>query len=77
MRGMFTVSTESQIVVTFRKRLKSIMADKGVSQTELADRAEMARPYVNRLLQGKQVPRIDIVEKLAKSLDVPPTALFS
>lgn len=49
---------------------------RGMSLTEIAERAEIHRTHVGLLLRGKRLVRIDTVVKLATALDVPPSALL-
>lgn len=41
----------------------------GLSQTELADRAEMTQPQVSRMEGGDTVPTLPLLRRLAKALD--------
>ena len=50
--------------------------EKGLSLTEIAERAEIHRTHVGLLLRGRRLVRIDTVVKLAAALDVPPSALL-
>ena len=54
----------------WRKRL-------GVSQEELAFRAELHRTYVSGVERGVRNPTIVIVGRLAKALDIEPAALLA
>lgn len=48
-----------------------IMAERGITQTRLADEAGIPRSQLNRYLQGKSAPALDRVMEIAKGLDVP------
>jgi transcriptional regulator with XRE-family HTH domain len=50
--------------------LKRLRADRGISQEELADRAGIDRTYVSSLERSIYAAGIDLVDKLAKGLDV-------
>ncbi|MBO8189287.1 MULTISPECIES: helix-turn-helix domain-containing protein [Streptomyces] len=41
----------------------------GLSQTELADRAEMTQPQISRIEGGDTVPTLPLLRRLAKALD--------
>ena len=53
----------------FAKNLKSLMLDKGISQTELAARIGKGKSSVSQYLSGKNVPRDDVKEKIAEVLE--------
>ena len=57
-------------------KLKSIRETKGMSQAELAKRAKITREYVNRLEAGRYDPTVGVLQRLAKALGVPVTALL-
>lgn len=41
----------------------------GLSQTELAERADMTQPQVSRMEAGDTVPTLPLLRRLAKALD--------
>lgn len=58
-------------------RIKELRERRGWSQAELARRAGVAQPIVNRLERGKtRTPSLDNLEKLADALGVSPRALL-
>lgn len=56
-------------VVYYRKR-------KRLSQTQLAELADIHRTYVSAIELGKVSVSFDVLFKLAEVLDVPPSKLF-
>jgi len=58
------------------KRLTSLRAVRGLSQTELAAKARISREYLWRLEAGRQDPTLGTLEKLAKALKVKVTELL-
>ena len=56
---------------TFGKQLLEIRTTLGLSQTEVAEAAEVSQSYVCQLEQDKFVPSITVVLRLAKALHVP------
>ena len=54
------------------KNLRKLRHAKGLSQEELADRAEINRNYVGMLEREEHAATIDMLEKLAEVLDVDP-----
>lgn len=61
---------QADIVRVFAERLRSLRTAKSLTQSELADRAKIVASYVSILEAGSVAPGIDLLEKLAKALDV-------
>jgi transcriptional regulator with XRE-family HTH domain len=57
-------------------KLKKTREAKGLSQTELARKARVSRAYVFRLEAGGSDPTVGVLQRLAKGLGVPVTALL-
>ena len=60
----------------FGKRIKFLRNQIGISQEELADRAEIDRTYITSVECGKRNISIVNVEKLSKALNVSLSKLF-
>jgi transcriptional regulator with XRE-family HTH domain len=58
------------------RNLRRLRHAKGLSQEELADRAEINRNYVGMLEREQHAATIDMLEKLAIVLDLDPVAFF-
>ncbi len=59
------------------KRIQKIRSDKGLSLSELADRAGVAKSYLSAIERDIQDnPSIHVLEKLAGVLDVPVSSLI-
>ena len=57
--------------------LKRLREQKGLSQLELAKRADVAQAYISEMEAGaKKNPGIETLRKLAKALGVPVTELL-
>ena len=56
-------------------KLVNLIASKGMTQAELADKAGLSRASVNNLLKHGRRPRLDTVGKIAKALGVKPSEL--
>lgn len=56
--------------------LRRIRVKREVSQEQLAYDADIDRSYVGSLERQTQNPTIDLLERLAKTLDVPISELF-
>ncbi len=58
------------------KRIKSLRNQIGISQEELADRAEIDRTYITSVECGKRNISIVNIDKIAKALGVTLSKLF-
>ena len=59
------------------QNLRRYRAERGLSQEELAHRADIDRTYVSSLERMQYGASIDVVESLARVLEVPPHALLT
>lgn len=64
------------IVRLFGARLKEVRTARGMTQAELAGRAEVSAAYVGRLERGGAAPGIDLVARLAVALGTTPAELL-
>jgi len=60
----------------FAERLRKLMADKCVTQQELAERVGCSQPAVSQMLNRKCRPQKKTILKLAEALHVPPEDLW-
>ena len=51
-------------------KIKQLMSDLSITQTELAERTGLKQPNINRILSGKQSMQPRTLEKLANGLGV-------
>lgn len=51
-------------------KIKQLMSDLNITQTELAERTGLKQPNINRILSGKQSMQPRTLEKIAKGLEV-------
>jgi transcriptional regulator with XRE-family HTH domain len=58
------------------RNLRRLRQAKGLSQEELADRADINRNYVGMLEREQHAATIDMLEKLAEVLDADPVEFF-
>jgi transcriptional regulator with XRE-family HTH domain len=58
------------------RRLREVAAEKDMALTHIADRAGIGRSHMWRLLNGESAATLDVVDKLAVSLDVPAVDLL-
>jgi transcriptional regulator with XRE-family HTH domain len=61
---------------TVAKNLRRLRQAKGLSQEELADRADINRNYVGMLEREQHAATIDMLEKLADVLETDPVEFF-
>lgn len=64
IKGMLNVAAENN----FRENLRAVLQSREISQSELAERADTSRPYVNRVLNGETVPGLGQSERLANAV---------
>ena len=60
-----------QAVKNFRINVRVAMARAKLSQGALAEKAEVSRPYLNRILKEKQDPSLDVCDRIADALKMP------
>jgi transcriptional regulator with XRE-family HTH domain len=70
------VTDKWTVAECFGVNLARLKRERGLSLSDLSDRAGMHRTHIGLLLRGKRVARIDTVIKLASALSVPPGALL-
>ncbi len=64
-----------QAVVYIGNRLKNLRTRRALTQRELAARAGISTNALNRLELDKAEPHMSTLRKLARALDIDPTAL--
>lgn len=57
-----------EVVERFAKRLRELRVERGMTQAELAERAEVTATYISKLESAGAAPGIDLVEKLGAAL---------
>ena len=65
-----STATRSQ-VTAFGLHMKQWRRQRGLSQLDLAVRADMSQRYVSFIETGRSRPRADVVQRVAEALDVP------
>jgi transcriptional regulator with XRE-family HTH domain len=53
------------------RRIRQLREAKGMSQTALAQRARIAREYLNRIEAGRHDPTVGVLARVARVLGVP------
>lgn len=59
------------------RNLRVLRKQKGLSQEELALQAGINRNYVGQIEREEKSPTVDMIEKLARPLDVEPILLIA
>lgn len=58
------------------QRIRTLRQENGLSQADLEQRTGLRRQYISRVENGRTVPSLDTLEKLAGALGVPLYRLF-
>lgn len=59
-----------------KEKFVNLLARRGLSIVTLADKSGVSRPTLYKYVHGKGKPRLDTAAKLARVLDVPPSAIM-
>lgn len=59
-----------------REKIKMIMNEKGLSQKELSQMANITEASMSKYLSGDRTPRIDVIVNIANALEVSVDALL-
>lgn len=62
---------QQELLKSLGKRIKRLRAQRGKTQAQLADFAEITPQYLSEIEQGKSNPSISILASLARELNVP------
>ena len=57
-------------------RIKEVLEEKGIKQTWLAEKLDKSYNMVNGYVQNRQQPRLEVLNEIAKILDVDITKLL-
>lgn len=63
--------THDPVVVRFGQRLRTTRLSRGMTQAQLAERAQVTLSYITRLEAGTSAPGIDLAARLAAALGTP------
>ena len=64
-------------LVALGAAIRTARKERGVSQEELADRAQVDRSYMSSVERGQQNPGVILVLRVATALDMTATELFA
>ena len=71
------MESNSETLIKFGNVIRKLRKEKGISQEELAHRADLHRTYIGMIERAEKNITLLNIEKLAKALDVKITDLFS
>ncbi len=54
----------------FEERLRMIMNEQGLSQKELANKANITEASMSKYLSGERTPRADVIVNLSRALEI-------
>lgn len=57
-------------------RIKEVLKEKKVTAVALAGMIGMTQPNMSNIVNGKSMPSLETLDKIANALDVPVTELF-
>jgi transcriptional regulator with XRE-family HTH domain len=66
----------AEVVRQFGTRLREVRAARNVTQASLAEKAQVALSHLSKLEKGEAAPGLDLLDRLAKALDVTITDLI-
>ena len=58
------------------ERLRTLRAEKKITQREIEERTGLLRCYISRVENGHSVPAVETLERFARALEVPMYQLF-
>ena len=70
------MESKEKILVTFGERVRKLRKDKGLSQEQLAFKANLHRTYIGMIERAEKNITLLNIEKIANSLDVEISQLF-
>ena len=70
------MQSKEKILIKFGERVRSFRKERGLSQEQLAFRANLHRTYIGMIERAEKNITLVNIEKIAKALDVDIKALF-
>ncbi|MDH2415810.1 helix-turn-helix transcriptional regulator [Nocardioides sp. CER19] len=68
--------SENAILRAFGERVRELRTERGWSQEQLMDRAQLDRSYVSQVENGQRNPSLLVIAKIASALNVEPADLL-
>lgn len=72
-----TAPTMDEYAERIGARVRALREAAGLTQGELARRTGIHRPNIARIESGRHMPSLDTVVRIARALDVQPSAILS
>jgi transcriptional regulator with XRE-family HTH domain len=69
--------SKQNILVKFGERVRKIRKERGLSQEELAHRADVHRTYIGMIERAEKNITLINIEKIAKALEIKISELFN
>ena len=73
---MLVMKPVPSLALSLGAQVKALRTQRGLTQAQLAEAAEMTSDEVSRIERGTREPRFATIERLAAALDAPPRKLF-
>jgi transcriptional regulator with XRE-family HTH domain len=64
------------IIIIFGLKIKELRIQKKYSQEQLANLASISKSYISQIENGKTIVSVEIINKLAKALEIEMHKLF-
>ena len=72
----YALYANMQLKDVFVRNLKKIRKNKGITQASLAELCETSTSYIGQIEIGNRFPSLEMIEKIAKALNIRPYILF-
>lgn len=71
------MNSKQDILIRFGRKIREIRKSKGISQEELAHKADLHRTYIGMIERAEKNITLINIEKIAKALEISLDKLFS
>jgi transcriptional regulator with XRE-family HTH domain len=72
-----SIHRKRKLQQVFASRIRALRQAKGLTQEQLAEKADIAPQYLSRLENAHQVPSLDTIAEIAEALDTSPSVLLA
>jgi len=72
-----TTMTEDQLLALFRRNMKALREELGISQSELARRIGKCPGYICDMERGRRAPNLATLAQISEGLGLNPSVLIS
>ncbi len=70
------MAIETDLHARFCRNVRARRRELGLTQVQLAERLGVKQPTIALIEQGRACPGLDVVERIARALDISPEALL-